>query len=70
MAPGTRSSLAAASTVVCSAARLIGLSPDEPAVEPGGEVALAPGGAICVDAVDPVENPATRRATPSGKLAT
>src|SRR6266480_3004174 len=36
-APGIRSSLAVLSTMVCSAAWSIGLSADEPAVEPGRE---------------------------------
>src|SRR6266496_426246 len=36
-APGIRSSLAVVSTMVCSAAWSIGLSADEPAVEPGRE---------------------------------
>src|SRR2546421_11736899 len=34
-APGIRSSLAVVSTIVCSAAWSIGLSADEPALEPG-----------------------------------
>jgi hypothetical protein len=36
-APGTKSFLAVVSTMVCSAAWSIGLSADEPAVEPGRE---------------------------------
>src|SRR5881396_4320927 len=36
-APGIRSPLAVVSTMVCSAAWSIGLSADEPAVEPGRE---------------------------------
>jgi hypothetical protein len=68
-APGTRSSWAVVSTVVCSAAWLIGLSADEPALEPGGGIAPAPGDAVGVDAVladgvETVEHPASRRAHP------
>jgi hypothetical protein len=61
--------------MVCSAAWSIGLSADEPAVEPGRGVALAPGDvvgvdAICVDGVGTVEHAAIRRATPTRELAT
>src|SRR6266478_3612323 len=65
-APGTRSSWAVVSTVVCSTAWLIGLS--------AGGVALAAGmagvDAVLVDGLDAAEHPATRRATPTSKLFT
>src|SRR5215212_1576326 len=75
MAPGTRSSRAVVSTMVCRAAWSIGLSADEPAGEPGCGVMLAPGDvvgvdAVCVAGVATVEHPASRRAVPTRTLAT